>query len=434
MAAEVIAGRYVLCDPIGAGGSGTVWRAFDHTRQQYCAAKLLRQRDAGELLRFAREQSVRLHHPNIVSPYAWAADDGMVLIASELIDGGSLQVLAGDYGALAEETVVEILDQVLSALEAVHTAELVHRDVKPGNVLLRATGTGPLRVMLTDFGLTISQRDARLTAAGMVIGTPGYLPPEVLLGGVSPEPAHDLYAVGKLGLTLLTGHEVPADSHSDIPVADVVLREVLHALLFPDPARRPESAAAARGMLLDAGRSPCPVTRERDPVAVLDQLPPLPEGWDEAGETPAATRSSNRDTASPATLIDSIAPTPPDMPAADLLERTTVARSSSPSPPRRQGSRRVLVGAVVGLLLVVAAVVAVMSLQSNGSDGDTDPPTTSVNTPPATGSAPPATTEAGLRAGDACGWQLEGDRRVTVDGELVCVVDSGTYRWIVAPG
>src|SRR4051794_25861088 len=127
MAAEVIAGRYVLCDPIGVGGSGTVWRAYDSTRRQYCAAKLLRQRDAGELLRFAREQSVRLHHPNIVSPYAWAADDGMVLIASELIDGGSLQVLLGDYGALAEDTVVDVIDQVLSALEAVHAAELVHR-------------------------------------------------------------------------------------------------------------------------------------------------------------------------------------------------------------------------------------------------------------------------------------------------------------------
>src|SRR6478672_12657435 len=100
MAAETIAGRYVLCDPIGSGGSGTVWRAFDQQRQRYCAAKLLRQRDAGELLRFAREQSVRLQHPHVVSPYGWAADDGRVLIASELIDGGSLTTLLGDWGPL----------------------------------------------------------------------------------------------------------------------------------------------------------------------------------------------------------------------------------------------------------------------------------------------------------------------------------------------
>ena len=218
MAAETIAGRYVLCDPIGSGGSGTVWRAYDQQRRQYCAAKLLRQRDAGELLRFAREQSVRLEHPHIVSPYAWAADDGMVLIVSELIDGGSLQVLLGDYGALAEATVVEILDQVLSALEVVHTAELIHRDVKPGNLLLRATGNGPLQVMLADFGLTISQRDARLTATGMIIGTPGYLPPEVLVGRVSPEPAHDMYAVGRLALALLAGREVLVADQGDIPI------------------------------------------------------------------------------------------------------------------------------------------------------------------------------------------------------------------------
>ena len=176
--ADVIAGRFALCDPIGSGGSGTVWRAFDEKRRGYCAAKLLRQRDAGDLLRFVREQSVRLDHPHIVSPYSWVAEDGTVLIASELMTGGSLHTLIGDFGPLAESTVATVLRQVLSGLQAVHDAELIHRDVKPANLLLRATGDGPLHVVLTDFGLTISRtgrpahpgrhgdRHARIRAAG----------------------------------------------------------------------------------------------------------------------------------------------------------------------------------------------------------------------------------------------------------------------------
>ena len=173
---DVVAGRYALVDPIGSGGTGTVWRAWDRQRQQWCAAKVMRQRHSGELLRFAREQSVRLIHPHVASPYAWAADDGTVLIASELLDGGSLHTLVGDYGALDTPTVVVLLDQVLSGLAAVHDAGLVHRDVTPGNVLLRATGDGPLHTMLTDFGLAIGANDARLTGTGMVIGTPGGRP------------------------------------------------------------------------------------------------------------------------------------------------------------------------------------------------------------------------------------------------------------------
>ncbi len=336
MTAETIAGRYVLCDPIGSGGSGTVWRAYDQQRGRYCAAKLLRQRDAGELLRFAREQSVRLDHSHIVSPYAWAADDGMVLIASELIDGGSLQVLLGDYGALAEETVVEILDQVLSALGAVHTAELIHRDVKPGNLLLRATGNGPLLVMLADFGLTISRRDARLTATGMVIGTPGYLPPEVLVGRVSPEPAHDMYAVGRLALALLAGQEIAAAEQDDVPISDSSLREVVHGLLRADPADRPASALAARTMLLGAQRSANPRTNNGDPITVLDQLPLLPDGWGEAGEIRSLRNSSEKGSASAAraTLVETARSDPDGSPAGLLVEQATApTRHGTPASP-----------------------------------------------------------------------------------------------------
>lgn len=287
-ASEVIAGRYALCDPIGVGGSGTVWRAFDFERNAYCAAKLLRQRHAGALLRFVREQAVRLTDPHIVGPYAWSADDGMVLIASELIDGGSVQTLLGDFGPLSDATIATVASQVLAALQTVHQASLIHRDVKPGNLLLRATGTGPIHVMLTDFGLTISRQDARLTADGTVIGTPGYLPPEVVAGGAVPDARHDLYAVGRLARTLLTGLEPsispdPADrspGQPDVDFTDEALRAAIAAMVQPDPARRPADVPAALQLLGGAVTSARPFTRDGDPVDVLRQLPPLPPGWD----------------------------------------------------------------------------------------------------------------------------------------------------------
>ncbi len=309
-ASEVIAGRYALCDPIGVGGSGTVWRAFDFDRKAYCAAKLLRQRHAGALLRFVREQAVRLTDPHIVGPYAWSADDGMVLIASELIDGGSVQTLLGDFGPLSDATIATIAVQVLAALQTVHQASLIHRDVKPGNLLLRATGTGPIHVMLTDFGLTISRQDARLTADGTVIGTPGYLPPEVVAGGAVPDARHDLYAVGRLARTLLTGLEPsiapdPADrspGQPDLDFTDEALRAAIAAMVQPDPARRPADVPAALQLLGGASTSARPFTRDGDPVDVLRQLPPLPPGWDPAlGPLSRRTRPAP---AGRATLVD----------------------------------------------------------------------------------------------------------------------------------
>lgn len=119
-----------------------------------------KQRDAGEILRFAREQSRRLVGEHIVAPYAWAVDDGTAVIALELIAGGSLRTLSGDHGPLAEGTIVTVLDQVLDALATVHAAGIVHRDVTCGNILVRSTGFDPIDVALTDFGIAIALADA----------------------------------------------------------------------------------------------------------------------------------------------------------------------------------------------------------------------------------------------------------------------------------
>lgn len=455
---DVVAGRYALIDPIGSGGSGTVWRAHDRRRGAYCAAKLLRQRDAGELLRFVREQSVRLDHPHIVSPYSWAAEDGTVLIASDLVAGGSLHTLVGDWGPLAECTVVTVLRQVLAGLAAVHDAELIHRDVKPANVLLRVTGTGPLHTVLTDFGLTISRRDARLTQVGMVIGTPGYLPPEVLVGGVPPDPRHDLYAVGRLAVTLLTGAEPDGPTHDVVDsIADPILRRAVDGLLRRDPDERPRDATAAAALLAGAPADQGPRTRDGDPIEVPDQLPPLPT-LAEAGEPPAPVgpRATIIDVA--ATVPRAVAGTRPGAPSPDpeppgpLAPPAPASVASSPTaagplapdrveppPAAPAGSARAgrrpgrLLAALGGAAVLVAGLVFGLRLAggSGGDDPSLTPTTGPATTGPASASTPAAVT-VDARAGDACTWQQEGDRRTGADGVLVCTLADGAYRWRAA--
>lgn len=469
---DVVAGRFALCDPIGAGGSGTVWRAFDGKRQQYCAAKLLRQRDAGDLLRFVREQSVRLDHPHIVSPYSWVAEDGTVLIASALMAGGSVHTLIGDFGPFAEGTVVTVLRHVLSGLQAVHDAELIHRDVKPANLLLRATGTGPLHVVLTDFGLTISRLDARLTQVGMVIGTPGYVPPEVLQGGVPPDPRHDLFAAGRLALTMLAGEEPTGRVHELISaIHDPVLRRAVDALLRADPDERPLAADAAAGMLAGAQADETPRTRDGDPIEVLDQLPELPPGWGPGGPVDPPARPAR--VAPRATIVD-VQPTAPtrvgDHPATVAgpvvaAFRGPAAAAPPPLPtagdgeppvpgaglPVRSGRRpaRIWLAVVIAATAVAAVVLGLWLLPDRTTNDPSDPPASTVTSPgtassgsptsqtsatsPASGS-PVSTAVATVEivaAGDGCTWQQEGDRRPADDGAvLVCTLADGAYGWL----
>ncbi len=117
---EVFAGRYELIDPIGRGGVGAVWRAWDHRRRRYVAAKVLQQSDAHTLLRFVREQALRIEHPHVLAPASWAADDDKVLFTMDLVSGGSLAHVIGDYGPLPPRFVCLLLDQLLSGLSTVH--------------------------------------------------------------------------------------------------------------------------------------------------------------------------------------------------------------------------------------------------------------------------------------------------------------------------
>lgn len=285
---EVFAGRYELVDPIGRGGVGAVWRAWDHRRRRYVAAKVLQQRDAHSLLRFVREQALRIDHPHVLAPASWAADDDKVLFTMDLVTGGSLVHLVGDYGPLPPAFVCTLLDQLLSGLAAVHAEGVVHRDVKPANVLLEATGTALPRLRLSDFGIAMRLGEPRLTETNLVVGTPGYLAPEQMMGAEPDFPA-DLFAVGLVALYLLQGAKPDAKAlveyfteHGTPGAPKGVpepLWQVVAALLQPDPAARFRTATGARRALAAAAELLPEPGPDDELVEIFDQVGPLPPGF-----------------------------------------------------------------------------------------------------------------------------------------------------------
>ncbi|WP_432092315.1 protein kinase domain-containing protein [Streptomyces sp. bgisy100] len=357
---EVFAGRYELIDPIGRGGVGAVWRAWDQRRRRYVAAKVLQQSDAHTLLRFVREQALRIDHPHVLAPASWAADDDKVLFTMELVRGGSLAHLIGDYGPLPPRFVCTLLDQLLAGLTAVHAEGVVHRDIKPANILLEATGTGRPHLRLSDFGISMRKGEPRLTDTNYVVGTPGYFAPEQMLGA-EPDFTADLYAVGLVSVFLLTGtkpdsqalverftsHGVP-NAPEGVPEP---LWQVLAGLLQPDPQARFRTATGARKALTAAIEMLPDTTLEEEAVEVFDHIGPLPAGFGPegpasgkpaGGATPAEASASMSATGSfplapPAQPApQSVAPqsvAPQSVAPQSVVPQHTAPQSTAPQPP-----------------------------------------------------------------------------------------------------
>ncbi|WP_051851999.1 serine/threonine-protein kinase, partial [Streptomyces sp. NRRL F-5650] len=317
---EVFAGRYELVDPVGRGGVGAVWRAWDHRRRRYVAAKVLQQRDAHSLLRFVREQALRIDHPHVLAPASWAADDDQVLFTMDLVTGGSLVHLVGDYGPLPPDFVCTLLDQLLSGLAAVHGEGVVHRDIKPANLLLEATGTGRPRLRLSDFGIAMRLGEPRLTETNLVVGTPGYLAPEQMLGAEPDFPA-DLFAVGLVALYLLEGAKPDAKSlvehfaeHGTPPAPRGVpepLWQVVAALVQPDPSARFRTATGARKALAAAVELLPEPGPDDELIEIFDQVGPLPPGFGPEGPLRRASGLDDTATAADPGPAPQVPPPPP---------------------------------------------------------------------------------------------------------------------------
>ncbi|MCW8376745.1 serine/threonine-protein kinase [Streptomyces justiciae] len=306
-----IAGRYRLAESVGQGGMGRVWRACDEMLERQVAVKELRLDGPGadpdertrreRALREARA-GARIDHPGVVRVYDVAEEDDRLWIVMELVEAPSLEQTVARYGSLGVRETARIGLALAEALRRVHAAGVLHRDVKPGNVLL---GPGR-RVVLTDFGIAAVQDTQRLTQDGLLVGSPEYMPPERATGGV-PGPASDWWSLGATLCTALTGRSpfarpsAPGTLYAvvyeepELPGADCPLTPLLRELLAKDPARRPGAdeivaALAAVAARPEASSEPVRDVRSRllvvlvliaaAAVAVVMAVTAIPSGGD----------------------------------------------------------------------------------------------------------------------------------------------------------
>jgi serine/threonine-protein kinase len=235
MIGALLSGRFRLEEKIGSGGMSTVYRAFDPTLERWVAIKTMHRdisTDPDQLERFRREARAvaRLSHPHIVTVIDAGEDDGTPYIVFEYVEGETLKDRIRRSGRLSVDEAVAYAIEIGRALEAAHAQRLVHRDVKPQNVLIDRDG----RAKVTDFGIARSLEAQGLTATGRVLGTTDYVSPEQALGHQVTEQS-DIYSLGICLYEMLVG-EVPF--HGDTQVA-VAMKHVRQPL--PDAQRlRPE--------------------------------------------------------------------------------------------------------------------------------------------------------------------------------------------------
>ncbi|MFL5884459.1 MAG: protein kinase domain-containing protein [Thermoleophilaceae bacterium] len=245
MIGTLLSGRFRLEERVGSGGMSTVYRAFDETLERWVAIKLLHRSmsdDSVQLERFRREARTvaRLSHPHIVTVIDAGEDGGTPYIVFEYVEGETLKSRIKNCGPLPVVEAVAYAIEIGRALMASHTERLVHRDVKPQNVLIDADG----RAKVTDFGISRSLEDDGLTATGRVLGTTDYVSPEQALGEDVTEQS-DLYSLGVCLYEMLTG-EVPFRADSQVGVA---MRHVKDPL--PDVQERRPDVSAALAAIVD---------------------------------------------------------------------------------------------------------------------------------------------------------------------------------------
>jgi len=374
MAGEVIAGRYELGDRLGLGGMSTVLVAFDSRLERYVAVKLLAEHlaeDAQFVTRFRREAmaAARLVHPNIVQVYDFGLDDvsGRHYIVMERIVGPSGAQVLRDRGHLPIDEAVDWIAQACRGLAYAHRSGLVHRDVKPGNLLL-SEGDGTVK--LADFGIAkLSSEESSITQIGSVLGTAAYLAPEQA-AGEEAGPAADLYGLGVVAYQLLTGRlpyeaasltelalkqqrEVPQPLHHIDPSIPVALSVAVERALALDPRRRYASAEAMREAVLDGAKGIGP-DEDATAIAQADQTSATTVLPSETGPmvVPRAPRSPRR-------------PAPVPEPAAAYPEQLPRSRRRREEPPpaarrtrRRRGAFRRMLTTLVLLLVLAGAGAA----------------------------------------------------------------------------
>ena len=346
----IIADRYRLVRLIATGGMGQVWEALDTRLGRRVAVKVLKAEyssDSEFLARFRTEAqtTARLNDPGIANVFDYGetpdrnGGDPLAYLVMELVDGEPLNSVISRMGQLALTHTLDMLEQTGRALQAAHTAGLVHRDVKPGNILITPTG----QVKITDFGIAKAVDSAPVTQTGMVMGTAQYISPEQAMGGEATA-ASDVYALGVVGYEALTGRR-PFLGDGAITVA------MKHIQDTPPPL--PSSIPAPVRELIDTTLSKDPAQRYETGGEFADAVAAV-----RAGHRPPRPRTAGgvaAPVAAPSATRAMTSPTPGPM------SRPMTAPSAAPAPDSDSGwttTHKVLTAVAVLLLLAAIGLVA----------------------------------------------------------------------------
>lgn len=438
----LVAGRYRLVNQIAAGGMGLVWEARDELLQRRVAMKqLLPQPGVSmEEARTARDRVIRearitarLHHPHAVTLYDVVEQAGRPCLIMEFVPSRSLNAVLKSQGTLQPALVARIGAELASALAAAHQVGIVHRDVKPSNVLITDTGSAKL----TDFGISHAVGDVTLTSTGMVTGTPAYLAPEVARGADSGFPA-DVFS---LGATLYAALEGTPPFGTDInPMA--VLHRVASGQLIPPVRSGPLTPLLLRMLAREPGDRPT-MTEVARSLTILQHEPV---------RTPVATRSTPTPLA-PTSARD-LPGNPPTRewtgqfagnPAGEAVRPESDGASpllplDDAEPAERRRPVGALLGIVIALVVAAAALVGFLVIKHNAGNGaEAAPPGSSSSEPSGAGTrsstkAPaPAASGSSASARKKSAAASPASRTTTTKGSGTTTVPAPSTRSAVAP-
>ncbi|MGW0296991.1 serine/threonine-protein kinase [Streptomyces anthocyanicus] len=351
---RLVAGRYRLLSVLGEGGMGTVWRARDQVLHREVAVKEVRAaadspagRSAGMYARLEREAwaAARINARGVVTVHDVATFDGRPWIVMELVRGRSLAEVLGARGALPSREVARIGAEVLAALRAAHGEGVLHRDVKPANVLLADDG----RIVLTDFGIATVEGDTALTLTGEVVGSPEYVAPERALGR-TPGTASDLWSLGALLYTAVQGRSpfrrttalatlrAVVDDELPSPHRAGPLGPVIEGLTRKDPAERMTAEEAGRHLALAAGEPAPPSEADTAAAATVSVATTsaleTPSGAVTTAQGPPPAAPAQEPTApTQAATAPATAPEMPTEPGSPFVATVPAATVAAPVPP-----------------------------------------------------------------------------------------------------
>ncbi|WP_369030629.1 serine/threonine-protein kinase [Streptomyces adonidis] len=420
---RLVGGRYRLTERIGSGGMGTVWRAQDELVEREVAVKQPRlpgdpqdaahQRIAHRLHREARA-AARVDHPSAVSVHDVVVEDGLPWIVMELVRGESLHEVL-QRGAIEPAESARIGLAVVGALRAAHSVGIVHRDVKPANVLLGKHG----RVVLTDFGIAHIMGEESLTMSGEFVGSLEFIAPE-RMSGRGAGPSSDLWSLGVLLYAAVEGWSPFRRTTLESTLAAILAAEtpqpqqagplgpLLVRLLVKDPAERPDADEVTAALEAVAKGWPLPKAPERGELTVAQEPSGIKEFADDAGTVRLRGDSASAEPEpEPEPERESVPETPvpgTPVPGASVPEPSPETRATSlpaPKPARRRRRLRVALAVLAGAVVLVAVgmVFEGAIVETSGDDAAVagapgTPSAVPPSVPPAVPTTVPAPTEA----------------------------------------